>query len=688
MGTLHRLTDTLVNFVTSLGTFKDPARSSNYALTLLDRNQLENAYRGDWIARKIVDAPAEDATREWRSWQASNDQIEAIEECEKKLKLQRKLKMALIRARLYGGGALVMGVDDGNQNDEPLNLDGVKEGALKFVVVMNRYELSAGPRIYNVDSEWYTRPEYYVVQTPLFGFSFEQGEVYPGQSSTNVLTIGQRAQGQAPAPAYKPQQAEGDRERMVVPFGGLIRIHPSRVIEFAGNELPDWRLAPMGGGWGDSVLQTADDTLREWGLTIGGVAAMVNDAKMDVIKIKDFSKNIATKEYAQRLLQRFALANQSKSTINSILLDVEEEWDRVQTNFGGLPNLVSELMTVVAGAGNLPVSRLFGKAGAKGLGKSSSGQDELRNYYDGVASEQKNEITPVLEPLDQVLVRSALGKYDPNIHYTWSPLYLPEPGEAADVQLKKAQAYQIDVNTGMINEDALRTARINQLIEDGAYPGLEDAIEEFGEEPEVVEARVWSPGYDPVTGKPLAAAAPKPGLSPPAKPLDGLLRDATPRTLYIRRQVLNGDVIRRWAKAQGFKTVVDDDSMHVTIAFSKIPVDWVKVGEASPSYEPAGKAGEEQAWLTVPDGGPRLVEKFGDAVVLVFASSALAWRHEQAKLAGASWDHPDYNPHVTISWNAAGMDLSKVVPYRGPIELGPEIFEEIAPDWRATVHED
>jgi hypothetical protein len=25
------------------------------------------------------------------------------------------------------------------------------------------------------------------------------------------------------------------------------------VIEFAGNPLPDWRLATMGGGWGDGV---------------------------------------------------------------------------------------------------------------------------------------------------------------------------------------------------------------------------------------------------------------------------------------------------------------------------------------------------------------------------------------------------------------------------------------------------
>lgn len=495
MGVVHYLRDTLVGFYSGLGTWKDPARASSFVLNLLDRNQLENAYRSDWIAREIVDAPAEDACREWRDWQASNDQIEALEELEKKLRLQTKLKQTLIRARLYGGASLVVGVDDGNQSDEPLDLDKVEKDALRFVVVMNRYELSAGPRIYDVASEWYTRPEYYTVQTPMYNFNGDQPE--------------------------NNDPGSGDRARQMTERG-LVHIHPSRVIEFAGNELPDWRLAPMGGGWGDSVLQTADDTLRQWGLTIGGVAAMVNDAKMDVIRIPDFSKNIATKEYATRLLSRFQVANQSKSTINSILLDKEEEWARVQTNFGGLPNLLTELMTVIAGAGRLPVSRLFGKAGAKGLGKSSSGQDELRNYYDGVASEQRTEITPRLEPLDQILIRSALGKADPNIHYAWSPLYNPEPKELADIAKLKAEAFQIDVTTGVINEDALRDARVNQLIEDGVYPGLEDAIDEHGAEPEIVEARVWSPGYDPVTGKPLAQPAtsslPKKTLGPDGLP--------------------------------------------------------------------------------------------------------------------------------------------------------------------------
>jgi phage-related protein (TIGR01555 family) len=495
MGAVHYLRDSLINFVSGLGTFKDPSRSSDYTLNLLNRIQQENAYRADWIARRVVDAPAEDMTSNWRDWQADGDKITAIEALEKKLRLQIKLKNAIIRARLYGGGALVMGVEDGNQADEPLDLDKVGKDALRFLVVMNRYELSAGPRIYDVNSDWYTRPEYYTVQTPISGVE----EPLPkGADPTAMNSV-------------------------------MTRVHPSRVIELVGNELPDWRLAPLGGGWGDSVLQTMDDTLRQWGLTVGGIAAMVNDAKMDVVKIPDFSKNIATQEYANRLYTRFAAANQSKSSINSLLLDKEEEWDRIQTNFGGLPNLLTELMTIVAGAANLPVSRLFGKAGSKGLGKSSSGQDELRNYYDGVSAEQRTELTPRLDLLDQVIIRSALGGPDDNVHYAWTPLYNSEPKELADIAKVKADTTQVYVTMGIINEDVLRDAAVNQLIEDGTYPGLEDAIDEYGSEPEVVEARVWSPGYDPVTGKPLAAAAPKLGLGapPPMKQVTQQTQDAS-----------------------------------------------------------------------------------------------------------------------------------------------------------------
>lgn len=158
-------------------------------------------------------------------------------------------------------------------------------------------------------------------------------------------------------------------------------------------------------------------------------------------------------------------------------------------------------------------------------------------------------------------------------------------------------------------------------------------------------------------------------------------RDAAPRTLYVRRDVKNAGAIIKWAKSQGFRTTLKASDMHVTIAFSRAAVDWMAMGEAA--------FGSSE--VVVPEGGPRLLERLGDggeAVVLSFASSPLSWRHEEMKNKGASWDHDQYQPHVTISWDAADLDLSKIEPYRGKIVLGPEIFEEVKEDWKESITED
>jgi uncharacterized protein len=485
MGFVTYVRDTLQNLVTGLGRPGiDPSKAVTYVLDLLARDVLENMYRGDWIARKIVDQPAEDMTREWRAWQANQQQIEALEEVEKAIDLQRKVKQWIIKARLYGGSALIIGVDDGNPPYEPLDLEKCKKGCLKYVVVLHRWELNAGPRIYNVMDPYYTRAAYYTVATPMFGFSGEPGTTMPVRPGQTEQVPGALAKA---TPSSK-----------IIPFGrknypittptniGLEQIHPSRVLELPGNELPDWRLAPMGGGWGDSILQTVIDTMNSFITTYQSISAMVADGKLDVVKIPDMTNNLTDTKYKGRLIERFALSAQTKSVISALLLDKEEDWDRVSTNYGGLDMILHEFLTLLSGAAGIPVSILFGQAYGRGLkgGSTGGGADDVRSYYDSCATKQKNDIAPRLGMLDQVLMRTALGKVDPNIHYEWNPLWQLSDDDKAKISLAKAQTTQIYTTIGLINQDALREGTVNQLIEDGTYPGLDDAIEEYGSEPE------------------------------------------------------------------------------------------------------------------------------------------------------------------------------------------------------------
>lgn len=145
----------------------------------------------------------------------------------------------------------------------------------------------------------------------------------------------------------------------------------------------------------------------------------------------------------------------------------------------------------------------------------------------------------------------------------------------------------------------------------------------------------------------------------------------TQASLYVCRKVLNAEEIIAWAKGAGFETTYPADQMHVTVCYSKTPMDWHSVPDHFDH-------------LRLTDGirelvrlGPKGAE---DTIVLRFTSQTLAKRHREFKEAGASWDYEEYYPHISISRNIPD-NLSSIVPYSGRIELGPEIFSEVKSGW-------
>jgi hypothetical protein len=142
---------------------------------------------------------------------------------------------------------------------------------------------------------------------------------------------------------------------------------------------------------------------------------------------------------------------------------------------------------------------------------------------------------------------------------------------------------------------------------------------------------------------------------------------ASGKTLYVSRPVVNHDEIRSWMRDAGFASSLPGEDMHVTVAYSREPLDWSSL---TPSDDE----------LTVERDDARTVTPLGDggAKVLRFRSDALASRWQEIRDAGASWDFAEYHPHVTLTYRDAPAD---VVAYDGPIVLGPERFEEISDGW-------
>jgi hypothetical protein len=470
--------DSFRNFLTGLGVLGvDKNESTYWAFSDLDVVELEAAYRCDWLARKIIEIPAYDCTRAWRQWFGTKEQIAALEETEKAFGLQRKLLSALEKSRLYGGAAMVLGVDSGTFQQE-LNLDEVKKGDLKFIHVVSRHMIAAGPRVLEITSPWFGEPTYYTRSNSIT-------IAPPG----GVEPIGEPTMGQKP--------------------GDMLYIHPSRVVRLVGSEYPDMERSPD--PWGDSVLLPVQDAVKRAGIVQAALTSIIHEAKLDIIKVPGLTAKFQTDVGTEAILKRFSQANIGKSVVKALLLDKDEEWERNHITLSSWDNVMNAFFLVCCAAADIPATRFMGREPS---GMNSSGDSDTRNYYDRLAADQVVKYTPALSRLDEVLIRHTFGSRDPDIKYEWNPLYQMSDADKAESELKAAQAFKIDVDSGIISPHVLQEGRQSHLISSGwLYPGMQTAIEDEAEwdaEEGVSEARTGGmkdPNDPDVVGQKTKAVA-------------------------------------------------------------------------------------------------------------------------------------------------------------------------------------
>lgn len=607
------LGDSFANFVSGLG-MANVKSSANTYVNPISSVELEAAYRTSTWFGKIVDIPAKDATREWRNWKADSKQIELLDTQEKRLGVQTKVLQALTWKRLYGGAAIVVGGLPGEQST-PLRLQSVGVGSVKFLTVLNKDELIPGEVVRNPMSEMYGKPEHYT-------FS-------------------------------------GTREK----------IHSSRVIDFNGRKVAP--ASSLQDYWGDPIWYFLEDAVKSADASGAVVDALMQEAKVDVLRVNGMMKGMATAEYEALMLRRFQMVAILKGMQNVLMLDKDDEWEQKQINWTGLPEVCKHILNILSGASDIPMFRLTGQ---NLTGLNSGGESEMRAYYDGVRSEQKLFISQYLSNLDEILIRSALGSRPDHVWYDWVSLHQMTEKEKAEIDKIEAETAASYSLSGLIPAPALSKAVQSRMIESGRWSALEAALEEIPDESEE-DSSLANEIAALLQSQATASQAQGSGDGQDASKVQ--VADAAPRTLYVSRKVLNWAEIAAHYKAQGFDTTVGAE-MHVTIVYSKALVDWMKMGASW------------QSELIVPAGGPRLMEEFGEegaAKVLAFSSSELNWRHEAAKDAGASYSHLEYQPHITVSW-APGTSIEGVEPWQGEIKLGPEIFKELNEDWKSNLTED
>jgi len=418
--------DGLINVIAGLGTRRDKRTASYYSRSTLHRFNLDETYTASGLAGRIIDLPVGDMMRTgWeRTWDGvdkDQNSVKAVETAEKNFGIKEKVTEAATWGRLYGGAGIVM-IIRGEKLDTPLNLNTVRKGSLQNLQVMDRYRIFPTGKI---DSD---------LNSPNFG---------------KPLT-------------YRIAESSVD-------------VHWSRVVIFGGRLTPYFvKNLGFNQGWDDSILQRVIETVKGFDGAEAAAATMVYEATVDVHYMDRLREELAKPNGEALIEKRLMIAQESKGVWKTLVLDGGKDgtggdkWERREMTFTGVEKVMDRLALTVAVAAGMPITTLFGESPG---GLHSTGEHSQQNWDDAVDAMRDTYLAPRLDRIDEVLIRSVLGKMPANYVRKFCPLRQMDPEQQATIANLWAQTDQIYYNMGAIT--AAGVARENKAR--GTYKTQEDA---------------------------------------------------------------------------------------------------------------------------------------------------------------------------------------------------------------------
>ncbi|MGF6878369.1 DUF1073 domain-containing protein [Paraburkholderia sp. MM5477-R1] len=419
-----RTGDSLSNLVAGMMTVRDKRTHSKFRRDdIIDREELAAMYRHNWLARKIVDAPAEDMTREWVRLETANESAkQTLEKAEKRYGLISRIGDNLKWGRLYGGSALYVSIA-GDDAAQPLRIDRIRKGSLLGFVVLDRWQLSPDAPLMQIDL---TRPDYW------------RPKRYRVANTSQSI----------------------DSSRLIFADGALLPWDELRRNQF----------------WHDSVLQPVYDELRNDETVAGSTASMMFEAIVNVLQVEGLREMLSTEDGTKKVQKRFELVAMMKSFIGMTLLDKNDTYEQKSISFSGIDAIGEMFAQRVSGAADIPATRLFGQA-PKGL--NSTGDSDIRNYYDGLKARQEQELRPQIETIYDVMAMSEFGRRLDDLVIEFNPLWQLSDAEQANVEKTRAERDKIyAVDIGLPIERHIMTS----LQANDTYPTITDEDINLAEE--------------------------------------------------------------------------------------------------------------------------------------------------------------------------------------------------------------
>ena len=406
-----------------------------------------------------------------------------IEEWTNEVDVIGAINLALRYERTYGGGAVFIGVDDGEEDlTQPLDWRRVRK-------VTHLTAFAGG-----WDGEIIAWRPYNDPRKPKHGLP----EIYQVRNLSVQL-------------ARPPAPGETRPVPQIVPMGPtgptIFYVHESRFLIFDG-EPASRQVRQEMRGWGDSVFTRTNETLASFDQTWNGVAVLMQEFSLVTVAIEGYAEMLTsgTPAAQQAVMQRARMLQLTQSVARARLLDSREKMERMTVSLGGVAEVLREMKLRLAAAADMPASLLFGET-IGGLGGDAE-KGQVRYFYDRVRAAQNRRMIPRLHRLYDLMLRSSEGPTRGRVPERWSvsanPLWQSTPAETAALRLQTTQADQIEISQQVVTPEEVAATR---------YGGSE-----YNPGPIVLDLEARTMANAPPTPR-TPASKPAPGPNEP--PLEG-----------------------------------------------------------------------------------------------------------------------------------------------------------------------
>ena len=365
------------NTIAHIGNSSLLMAGGGFARSNLVTEELTTAYRDNWLAKKIVDMPAEDMTRKWYtlSTSASQEEIDKIRHLEAIHSIKQEITNALRLARLYGGAiAIIILTGDEDRMDRRLIAKHVLPGTFQGLLVMDRTQVEPSMEM---ESD-ITDPEFGLPKYYTYYITDKDGGSHP------------------------------------------VTVHHSRVLRFTGREMPEEEMAREE-YWGISELIHIWDPLQNYCATDANATELGYRANLLCLKSGDITEMLAagTDEHTESVLKLLETENHIRTSYGMQLLGPNDSMENLKYDFSGLPKILEYQMLALAGAAEIPATKLFGMSPQ---GMNATGEHDMRNYYEMISALQEKNLKPALEKLIPIMAMSCLFRIPEDMKILFEPL--------------------------------------------------------------------------------------------------------------------------------------------------------------------------------------------------------------------------------------------------------------------------